>query len=69
MMAVRVRASAASVEADTPRELFAAPVTGGISPYDVAADGQRFLLLEPPEAQGGGAPLTVVLNWQAGLKK
>jgi len=30
------------VEADTPRELFAASVTGGISPYDVAADGQRF---------------------------
>jgi eukaryotic-like serine/threonine-protein kinase len=68
MMAVTIRASAASVEADTPRELFAALVAGLISPYDVAADGQRFLLMERPEAQGGASPLTVVLNWQAGLR-
>jgi Tol biopolymer transport system component/predicted Ser/Thr protein kinase len=68
MMAVTIRASAAGVEADTPRELFTALVAGVISPYDVAADGQRFLLMELPQAQGGAAPLTVVLNWQAGLK-
>jgi Tol biopolymer transport system component len=68
MMSVTIRASAASVEADAPRELFAARVVGGFSPYDVAADGQRFLILEQSEAQGGVAPLTVVLNWQAGLK-
>jgi Tol biopolymer transport system component len=67
MMAVTIRASAAGVEADTPRELFAALLAGLTSPYDVAADGQRFLLSERPEAQGG-APLTVVLNWQAALK-
>jgi serine/threonine protein kinase len=67
MMAVTIRVSAASVEADTPRELFAALVAGLTSPYDVAADGQRFLLSERPEAQSG-APLTVVVNWQAGLK-
>jgi len=68
MMAVTIRASAAGVEADTPRELFAARVVGGDGPYDVTADGQRFLLAEQSEAQGGVAPLTVVLNWQAGLK-
>jgi len=67
MTAVTIRASAAGVEADTPRELFTAPVAGLISVYDVAADGQRFLLVERPEAQGS-APLTVVVNWQAGLK-
>jgi hypothetical protein len=67
MMAVTIRASAAGVEADTPRELFPALVTGLTSTYDVAADGQRFLLMERP-ALGGAAPLTVVLNWQAALK-
>ena len=67
MMAVTIRASAAGVEADTPRELFAYLVPGLNSPYDVAADGQRFLLTERSEAQGG-PPLTVVLNWQAALK-
>ena len=67
MMAVTIRASAAGVEADTPRELFPTLVAGFNSPYDVAADGQRFLLSERPQAQGG-APLTVVVNWQAVLK-
>lgn len=67
MMSVTIRASAASAEADTPRELFAALVAPLTSSYDVTADGQRFLLLELPGAQSG-APLTIVVNWQAGLK-
>jgi eukaryotic-like serine/threonine-protein kinase len=68
MMAVTIRASAAGVEAETPRELFTYPAPGFNSPYDVAADGQRFLLAERSEAQGGAPPLTVVVNWQAALK-
>jgi Tol biopolymer transport system component/predicted Ser/Thr protein kinase len=67
MMAVTIRASAAGVEADTPRELFTYLVTGFNSPYDAAADGQRFLLTERSEAQGS-VPLNVVVNWQAALK-
>ena len=67
MIAVTIRASAASVEADAPRELFPYPVAGFNSPYDVAADSQRFLLTERSDAQGS-ASLTVVVNWQAGLK-
>jgi hypothetical protein len=35
--------------------------------YDVTADGQRFLMLVPP--QNSTVPITVVLNWSAGLKK
>ncbi len=35
--------------------------------YEVSKDGQRFLIATP--AQAGGAAITVVLNWQAGLKK
>jgi eukaryotic-like serine/threonine-protein kinase len=68
MMAVGIRTSAASVEADPPRELFGASLSGLYFSYDITSDGRRFLLVEPPEAQGGIAPLTVVLNWQAGLK-
>jgi eukaryotic-like serine/threonine-protein kinase len=35
--------------------------------YDVSADGQRFLIVPPPQASPGG--VTVVQNWTAGLKK
>jgi len=37
-------------------------------PYDVSADGQRFLINTLPE-QVASAPITVVVNWTAGLKK
>ena len=36
--------------------------------YDVARDGQRFLLNVPFE-DAAASPITVVLNWPAGLKK
>ena len=35
--------------------------------YDVSADGQRFLILPPPQTSTEG--VTVVQNWTAGLKK
>jgi len=34
--------------------------------YGVTADGQRFILGEPLETE---TPITVVLNWTAGLKR
>ena len=34
--------------------------------WDVSADGQRFIGVADP---GGQEPITVVMNWQAGLKK
>jgi len=36
--------------------------------YAVSPDGQRFLINVPVEAQTS-APITVVLNWTADLKK
>jgi Tol biopolymer transport system component len=39
-----------------------APVT---APYEVSSDGQKFLV---PIRKEAGAPLQVVVNWQAGLK-
>ena len=57
----------------TPQQLFQTPpvfLRTAVNPgtlADVSADGKRFLLAMPP----GGAreDFTVVLNWQAGLKK
>jgi len=70
LMAVSVRSSGTSVETDTPRELFPVTFPGNVtSPYDVSSDGQRFLVLELTGGNQAPAPLTVVLNWQAGLKR
>ena len=39
-----------------------------VAPYDVSADGKRFLLNTLMD-EAGGAPLTIVLNWTADLKR
>jgi Tol biopolymer transport system component len=69
MMAAGVRETASGLEIDTPRELFSTTATPNpYTPYDVTADGQRFLVQEPA-AGGNDNPLTVIVNWQAGLKQ
>jgi hypothetical protein len=62
---------AGTFKAGVPRALFNAPIAGGaISPqrrWDMTADGQRFLVIA-----GGGdvsAPLTLIENWTALLRK
>jgi serine/threonine protein kinase len=73
MMAVPVIKAVAgakpSFEAGTPIALFDAHMVNVVGfQYDVTADGKRFLIT----TAGTGAaspPLTVVTNWQAGLKK
>jgi hypothetical protein len=72
LMAVSLRNTAGALQAETPHELFTASAPGDSGdnpfPYDVTADGQRFLM----EETGGthaSVPLTAVVNWQAGLKK
>jgi hypothetical protein len=51
MMAVEISNSAGMIVAATPRKLFTVPlndISGSyVSPYDVSADGQRFLLNVP----------------------
>jgi hypothetical protein len=52
--------------AGPPHRLFG--VAPSAAEYDVGPDGQRFLIYKaPPEAQD--TPITVVLNWWAGLKQ
>jgi len=58
-----------------PRELFKAPIASGgprafAFHYDVAPDGRRFLLITTPQTDvTAPPPITVVLNWQAALKR
>jgi Tol biopolymer transport system component len=55
--------------AGVPKLLFQLPPdTGGNGNWAPSPDGKRFLF-KVPKAPGGEMPFTVVLNWQAGLKK
>ncbi len=47
------------------KENFVAPSSS--HRYDVAADGERFLMMVPPE--NAAIPITVVLNWTAALNR
>jgi eukaryotic-like serine/threonine-protein kinase len=55
-------------QAGTPKLLFQAPAQPGRPNGDITGDGRRFLFPVPadPAAQ---PPFTVVVNWEAGLKK
>jgi len=57
-----------------PKVLFTVPIWGGarfVTRYDVTGDGKRFLVnaLTSETTASASTPITVVLNWQAGLKK
>ncbi len=54
-----------SFDASAPKDLFATPRAQG---SDVSRDGQR-LLINLPAAEVAPNPMTIVLNWTAGLKK
>jgi hypothetical protein len=74
LMAVEVK-TAPTFDYGVPKELFQTQVlrAGGFTlvfQYDVEPEGNRFLVLN--SAGSGGAnssPITVVLNWTAGLKR
>ncbi|MCE5308556.1 MAG: hypothetical protein LLG20_13035, partial [Acidobacteriales bacterium] len=62
-----------SFKAGVPKPLFQAPIyttmdAAGAWNWDVAPDGQRFLINRKPEGNLS-PPITVVLNWQEVLKK
>ena len=74
LMAVDVRAEGGTFKASVPKPLFdsRAALNGGLAniftPYDVAQNGQRFLVATATR-EAEVAPVTVVVNWTAGLKK
>jgi hypothetical protein len=63
MMAVTVK-TGTTIETGQPTVLFKTRIlsSGGFDRYDVTGDGQRFLLLEPPES-ASAPPITVITNW------
>ena len=76
MMAVAVKAVTGpkpSFEAGAPVPLFDAHMVHSGADvnfeYDVNADGKRFLINTTGATGAASPPLTVVANWQAGLKK
>jgi Tol biopolymer transport system component len=76
LMAVDVKTQGAMFEASVPHSLFdVTGIPGGtIGPngrtgaYAASADGQKFVVSLQPPAQVSN-PVTIVLNWTAGLKK
>jgi hypothetical protein len=75
LMSVDVATASGTFQASTPKALFAAPIWGGgvtnnTTRYDVTAD-QKFLInaLPTETTSAPSSPITVVLNWQAGVKK
>jgi Tol biopolymer transport system component len=69
LMAVDITLAPA-FKAGIPKMLFQSPV--GNTTWDVTADGQKFVRAVQPTAAASGAPpepITVVLNWAAGLKR
>ena len=72
LMAVPVRGTGTAIEISEPTPLYEiltrAGVTGvGNVRYDVAGDGERFLVVSVEDRDT--TPLSVVLNWTNGLKK
>jgi len=68
MMSVAVKGGT-SIETGTPKALFQTTlrVASNKGQYAVSGDGNRFLFGEPVDE--GNAPVTMVLNWAAGLKR
>jgi serine/threonine protein kinase len=69
LVAVDVNASGSSVQLGTPHTLFQAiGVQREYGPYEVSADGKRFLL-NSGNLNKSSDPFTLVQNWPAELKK
>jgi hypothetical protein len=68
-MVAAVNGRGSTFEVGAVRPLFQTAASFGTRrPYDVSADGQRFLINTVPQ-QPSSSPITVVLNWTAGLQR
>jgi len=68
LMAAAVNGKGSSFQVGAVKPMFQTRAIGLEDRYAVSADGQRFLINTAPE-QAASAPITVVLNWAAELKK
>ena len=67
MMAVKINTAGGKFQASVPQPLFDIRMSAGAANFDVSKDG-RFLI-PTVVGEASNVPMTVVLNWQAGLKK
>jgi len=65
-MAVEVKGKGASFDMGRSQRLFVAPVSPFSETYDVAPDGQRFVMSASPEVET--LPLVLMVNWTARLQ-
>lgn len=70
MMAVDIGGAAAAMEPATPHALFQTGINVNaiVDQYAVTADGQKFLVITP-SGDATESPITVVVNWTAGLRR
>ncbi len=71
LMEIAVKEKGSSVEIGAPHQVFQTPLQFGgpfSRAYSVAPNGQRFLVSALPQGSAP-EPLTLVVNWTAGLKK
>jgi len=68
LMSAAANGKGSGFEVGAVKPLFQTRVAGQRYEYDVSSDGQRFLINTFPE-QVASAPITVVVNWTAGLRK
>ena len=68
MMAAEVKTNSSGLDIGNAQLLFD-PQSGfgGFAHYDATADGKRFIVATLGE--GGSAPMNLVVNWTADLKK
>src|SRR5262249_940218 len=64
--AVDVNAAGTAFQIGTPKQLFTSAPDAG---WDATSDGKRFMMLMSATPQTSQTPITVVLNWQADLKR
>jgi Tol biopolymer transport system component len=62
---------APTFQAGTPQMLFQAPMSPNtqVGGGDISSDGKRFLYVVLQGASNASAPFTVVMNWEASLKR
>jgi Tol biopolymer transport system component len=68
-MVAAVNGQGAAFEVGAIRRLFGVRPAGLRSSYQVAPDGKRFLFNLAPSESAAPTPITVVVNWAAGLSK
>ena len=74
LMAVDVSTTGGAIKLGVPKALFKASILGGTGGGPISSwrwdspDGKRFLMNTPLD-EAAASPVTILLNWQAALKK